>query len=307
VLTTATASPIQGESVHLTLNGKETCTATTDIAGKATCSLTPTEAAASYALTASFAGDTTRSPDLLATTGSSTFTVTLEETALAYTGPTSAVIGQPLTLAGRLTTDDPTAGQGLGGRTVTLTLGSGATAQSCSGATSPAGVVSCTIASVAQTPGLLPIAAAFAGDSFYRAASTTSTADVFVPPATGAFVIGDRATGYLKPAKSVTFWGSQWIKDNPLTGGSAPSAFKGFADSPTTITCGSTWRSRPGNSSAPPPAIPGLIQVLVSGKITTSGSVVTGMIVHIVIVQVDKGYGSDPGHVGTGKIVATVC
>ena len=41
----------------------------------------------------------------------------------------------------------------------------------------------------------------------------------------------------------VTFWGSQWARDNPLSGGSAPSSFKGFASqsSPMPPRCGGTW------------------------------------------------------------------
>ena len=82
-----TAAPVQGEPVQLILNGKEACRGTTDSTGTASCSLTPLEAVGPYALSGSFAGDTGRSPALLASSGSNTFTVTPEEAALAYTGP----------------------------------------------------------------------------------------------------------------------------------------------------------------------------------------------------------------------------
>ena len=39
-------------------------------------------------------------------------------------------------------------------------------------------------------------------------------------------------------------------------------AFKGFADSPTSITCGAGGSTRPGNSALPPPTLPSRIQVL---------------------------------------------
>ncbi len=60
VLTDAnTNAPIADESVTLTLNGTETCTATTDATGTASCPITPGEAAATYTLAGSFGGDTT--------------------------------------------------------------------------------------------------------------------------------------------------------------------------------------------------------------------------------------------------------
>ena len=40
---------------------------------------------------------------------------------------------------------------------------------------------------------------------------------------------------------------------------------------------------------------------------TKQGSTISGTILHIVVVQVDPGYGPDPGHAGTGTIVATIC
>ena len=67
--------------------------------------------------------------------GSANFVVTLEETALTYTGATTAQNGQPVVLSGLLTTDDPGPGAGIAGRTVTFTLGTGSSAQTCSGTT----------------------------------------------------------------------------------------------------------------------------------------------------------------------------
>jgi uncharacterized repeat protein (TIGR01451 family) len=300
---TNTASPIAGKAVTLTLDGAESCSATTDATGKASCSVTPGEAAGSYPLTAAFAGDS----GYQAATGSSTFAVTLEETGLTYTGATSAVDGQPVTLSGVLTTDDPAAGTGLSGKTVTFMLGSGATAQSCSGTTGSDGSVSCVIASVAQTPGAVPVAAGFAGDSYFRPASAATTVDVFAPLATGAFVIGDVSAGSPTAGTAVTFWGAQWAKNNAFSRGRAPADMKGFADSPASAACDGTWTTRPGNDSSPPANLPAQIEVLVTSSVAKSGSTISGNIAHIVLVQVDPGYGPDPGHAGTGTIVATVC
>ena len=82
---------------------------------------------------------------------------------------------------------------------------------------------------------------------------------------------------------------------------------KGFANSPTALTCGSTWTTTTGNSSAPPATLPGRINVIVSSKVTQSGSKISGNIVHIVTVQVNPGYANDPGHRGTGSIVGIIC
>jgi hypothetical protein len=300
---TSDSSPVAGKSVTLTLNGVENCTAITDATGKASCPITPGEAAGTYTLAGSFAGDS----DFLTSSGSANFVVTLEETALSYTGDTSSVNGQPMTLSAELTTDDPAAGAPLGGKLITFTLGSGATAQACNGATLASGTASCSIASVVQTPGTVAVAASFAGDSFYLPASASSSVDVFAPTAAGAFVIGDNSAGSPTIGKAVYFWGSQWSKSNSLSGGRAPSAMKGFADNPLSITCGSTWTTHAGSSSSPPASIPNQIAVIVSNNISKSGSTISGTIVHIAIVQVAPGYAAAPGHVGTGTIVSKVC
>ena len=180
VLTNAnSAAPVGGQPVVFTLNGAETCTGTTDGTGTATCQLTPKEAAGTYTLSASFVGDS----DFLASSGSADFVVTHEETALSYTGATSAVNGQSVTLSGVLSTDDP-AGAGVAGRTVTFTLGGGSTAQTCAGTTSASGAASCVVAAVAQAPGAVAVAASFAGDAFYQPASSpAATVTVTAPTA----------------------------------------------------------------------------------------------------------------------------
>ena len=167
---TDSAGPVSGQTVVFTLDGTETCSATTNSAGTASCAITPGEAAGSYPVTASFAGD-------LADLGSSataTYTVTHEETTLVYTGPTKAANGQPLTLSGTLKQDGTSP---IAGRTVTFTLGSGAAAQSCSGTTGANGSASCTIASVNQPASStsVPVTAVFAGDAFYQPAAASAT------------------------------------------------------------------------------------------------------------------------------------
>ncbi len=137
----------------------------------------------------------------------------------------------------------------------------------------------------------------------YAREKLTSTPPAY--EATG-FVIGDLNAVV---GQSVTFWGASWSKENSLSGGSASSSFKGFANSPSTDppTCDGTWMSDPGNSSGPPSSVPELISVIVASSITKSGSTISGDITKIAIVQTDPGYQGDPGHPGTGTVTALIC
>ena len=47
--------------------------------------------------------------------------------------------------------------------------------------------------------------------------------------------------------------------------------------------------------------------MLVTDKISKSGSALSGNIVKIIVVKTDSGYAANPRHKGTGKIVATFC
>ena len=88
LIDTYTSAGTANEPVTLTLNGKESCSGTTNASGIVSCSITPGEPAGTYSLTATFLGDTTPWPHLGASTGSNSFVVTHEETALSYTGAT---------------------------------------------------------------------------------------------------------------------------------------------------------------------------------------------------------------------------
>jgi len=107
----------------------------------------------------------------------------------------------------------------------------------------------------------------------------------------------------------VSFWGAQWAKDNILTGGDAPSSFKGFADTPSSKppACGGTWTSSSGNSSSPVDSLPAYMGTAVSSSITKNGNTISGNITKIVVVVTAPGYASNPGHAGTGTIIATYC
>jgi PKD repeat protein len=121
----------------------------------------------------------------------------------------------------------------------------------------------------------------------------------------GGFVIGD---GNSANNTAVTFWGAQWAKSNSLSGGPAPSSFKGFEDSAAPPVCHTAWTTDPGNSTPPPSGpLPSYMGVIVSSSITQSGSTISGNTPDIVVVRTNSGYAPDPGHAGTGTVVAQVC
>jgi hypothetical protein len=134
----------------------------------------------------------------------------------------------------------------------------------------------------------------------------TCTTLVFAfAPGGGSFVIGD---GNYALGTDVQFWGAQWWKRNSLTLGPAPASFKGFAERPATPTCGAIWSTDPGNSPPPPAGpLPTYMGVIVSSGITKFGPVIVGDTLHIVVVRTDRGYKPNPGHAGTGTVVARVC
>ncbi len=214
---TVTGQPISGEPVTLQLDGNEMCTATTDSTGTASCSVTPSEPAATYPLTGSFAGDTALPLELILSKGSSNFVVTLEETALNYTGPTIATNGQPLTVSGVLTSDGPGGGP-IVGRSVSFQLGSGASAQTCNALTNTTGTAACTIASVSQSPGPIPVTDNFAGDAYYQTASASSTVNLpegthlTVSPTTGTYNGSTPISGTL-----VNTYTNQPVPGEPVT------------------------------------------------------------------------------------------
>jgi len=289
-LTDSHGSPIAGETVTLTL-GSQHCTATTDANGKASCTITISQPAGTYAITASFAGD----GGYLASQATGTFTVVSSATVVHVASVPPVLVGSTVSLGGTLLAG----GSPLPGKTLTLSLGS----QSCTGTTSVTGAASCSV--TASGPlGPTPVKAAFAGDATYKPASATGSTYVYaLTPGGGSFVVGDKTdTG------SVTFWGAQWSKLNSLSGTPAPDSFKGFALYPSTPQCGVPWSTDPGNS-APPPAgpLPAYMAVIVTSAAAKAGPTIFGNTVAIVIVQTNAGYKNDPGHAGTGTVVATLC
>jgi hypothetical protein len=87
--------------------------------------------------------------------------------------------------------------------------------------------------------------------------------------------------------------------------------FAGFEDNALGLPpeCGptATWTTDPGNSTPPPATVPDVMGVIVSSHVDQNGSVISGDIKEIVIVQNDPGYAPSPGHAGTGTVLAIAC
>ena len=286
-------TPIPGMPLSFAL-GSQSCGGTTNGGGVATCSISPSLAAGTYPLTVSFAGTSL----LHASSASASFNVTHEETALAYSGDTIVAQGGTAHLVAGLREDGQAA---IAGRTVSFTLGSGASTQSCVAATDVSGIAACSIAGVNQPLGPGTVSAVFNGDSFYQAASASVASMTFAFLRAGAFVVSNQAAA----GKSVTFWSSQWAGLNALN--DVPSSFKGFAGAVPAAGCGSAWFSRPGDSATPPASLPAYMAVIVTTSVGKTGSTISGNTTAMVIVKTDSGYAPDPGHPGTGTVVATAC
>ena len=295
---TSPTTPLANQSVSFNL-GSQTCSGLTDQAGSAACTLVPNQAAGTVPLTATFS-PTATSP-FRGSSAASSFTITLEETATQYTGPTLIANSRGVTLSAALKEDGAVP---IPGRTVTLTQGTGLGAQSCTGLTDATGTAGCAIAGVSQALGPDGVFASFAGDGFYSPASSTGTTLVFEFLTSGSFVVGDN--GALAGAP-VTFWGAQWATLNPLSSGQAPASFKGFANTLSSANCGTSWSTDTGNSSNAPASVPSFMAVAVASSVSQSGSVVSGNAPRIVIVQTNPGYAPDPAYPGTGTSVAVLC
>ena len=296
-LTDALASaPLSGQTLNLSV-GTDNCNDVTDALGIAECSVVLTQVPGAYIATASFAG--TSQYD--ASTDSASFVIKKETTILTYTGPTLIANGLPITLSGVLTEDD---GPFVQGRTVNFVLGSGGSAQTCSGVTNASGLASCTIALVNQPLGPGTVSDSFAGDAFYLRKAHRPTRSCSNGPS-GNFVISNGNSGV---GVKASFVRSQWESANSVSGGNAPPAFKGFAGIPAgPTTCGGRFNASPGNSTPPPDSVPSFTPMLVTSSVIKNGDTIMGTKPSIVVVQTNPGYGPAPGHAGTAQVVAVLC
>jgi hypothetical protein len=231
--------------------------------------------------------------------------------------PKSVVAGQP-TKCTATVTDTATSGQTTPTGTVSFkTSGAGSfNSASCKLSTVSASSASC---AVTYTPGSTPanpvrtdtITATYEGDTTHESSKGMTTVPVISPTALarGSFVIGDKnaVVGKGVTFSDVEWWGSNWWKLNSLSGGPAPPAFKGFAESSSSPpACGESWTTNTGNNSGPPPTVPEYMEVIAASKITQSGSTIKGNTPKLAVVKTNPGYLPDPGHKGTGKVVAVI-
>lgn len=282
--------PLADASVTLTLAGGETCTVRTDAAGIASCQKRVDADAGPDAITATYAGATAYLPS----STTATLNVSATRTAIALAPVVPTLRGASVHLSAFLLSTQTL--RPLADKEVTLSFGS----QSCTDTTNVLGLADCTIGVVTAPVGLATVTAAFAGDAGANAATDTRQAIVYaLAPGDCWFVVGDRDVDGGK----VNFWGAQWWKNNHLSRSSSDSSFKGFA----TSRAGSTWTSKPGNSSSPPNGpLPAYMAVIVSSSMSKSGSTISGDVVRVVVVRTDAGYDANPGHAGTGTVVATL-
>jgi hypothetical protein len=286
-------------------------TATDNGDGTLTISGTPTADPNTYTATISVDDHHHLSP----VTQQVSITINKEEASVSSTSALQVLAsGSSVNLSATLT--DPDGGAPIAGRSVSIALGSGASAVSCTGTTDASGVATCAVIPTTALLGPQPITDSFAGDTDYLAATPYAQSGlVFSFLKAGTFVLGDktaRTALSTSPSPTVTWWGAQWYKLNALlSGATPPSAMKGFgatlnAEPPA---CGGSYTTLTGNSPPPPPAssIPSYMGVVVSSKVTMSGSTVSGDVNSIVVVKTNGGYRPDPQYPGTGTVVATYC
>jgi len=225
------------------------------------------------------------------------------DAAIAAVCATPAVSGQ--TFSGPVTSvTDANPNAAASDFTATISWGDGSSsAGTVSGPTGGPFTVSGTHVYAAPGPYTITVTVTDDGGS---TASSSCPVLVFGTSMGGNFVIGDQDSTVGTP---VTFWGAQWAKINGLSGGPAPRSFKGFEDSPGSVAaCGINWTTDPGNSTPPPDGpLPSFMAVIVSSSVSMSGSTISGDTMHVVVVRTNPGYDSNPGHRGTGTVVASVC
>ena len=147
------------------MNGTQTCTATTNASGVASCTVTPNEPGGSYTLTGSFGGDTTTtSRSCCPSTGTSTF---MENKATDHRDVHREHLHHERELARPVGHADRATGRRCPGQTVTFTVGTGSSAQKCSGTTNSAGNVSCSICMFNQSASPLPVTVTYGGNTYY--------------------------------------------------------------------------------------------------------------------------------------------
>jgi hypothetical protein len=174
----STAAGISGDTLTFALapaSTDQTCTATTDTSGNASCTINSVSApTGTRTLRVSFGGDGTYPANQTDT--SVTVTPGYADT-LSYTGPGTIVDQNDVVVTANISDANTLAG--LSGESVTLTLAPALSNQSCTGVSDGSGNVSCTITDVSSADdGSRTLRVSFAGDGTYPANQVDSTVSV---------------------------------------------------------------------------------------------------------------------------------
>jgi hypothetical protein len=236
---------VPNAALTLTL-GSQSCPATTDASGHASCTVTINQDPGSYTAGANYAGD----PAYNAASGSNSFTISQEESSLSYTGPLTSHYHDPFTAYATLV--DPEDGNApIAGKTVVFTLGVGDT---CSAKTDATGTASCPI--TPNQTGPQNLVASFAGDTDYLASSDTKSFSITPEETTltytGPTVILASASGATLTATMV----EDGSNDNDSDGGSpAPNPSETVTLSIGSQSCTGTTDPITGNVQCTIPSI----------------------------------------------------
>jgi adhesin/invasin len=180
VLKDGAGNVLPNQKVSLAFGSQSCSNLTTDATGSVSCLVTTPApgTAGGYTPTASYAKTTNYG----ASTGAGSFIV-IAPTTLTYTGDTTATRGGTTTLKGLL--KDGFTGGVLAGQPITWTLGTGATAQTCTATTDATGLASCTVTNT-QLPSATPypVAGSFGGSTYYLQSAATGNLTVSTSPLT---------------------------------------------------------------------------------------------------------------------------
>lgn len=278
----STQNGVYGVPVTFQLGGAS-CSTLSQFGGAASCSLTPVNGAGWYWLTVTAAD----SGAWLGSSGSASFWIGKEETVLSSFAVPANALASSVPVSATLTEDGQTP---ISGAWVSFSIGGA----SCTTTTSASGVAACSINASSQATGPATVTAYFGGDAKYKPASASGSVLLYAFPSSGMFVIGDQANH-----NDVRFYDAQWATYNPMSGGSGPKSFKGYANSVN----GSTFSALPGGTVTPPASVPSYMGVIVTGKVNEANGVITGNVEYIAIVHVNV-YVATVGGSGHGSLVS---
>jgi hypothetical protein len=195
----------------LTASALQTCTATTNGSGVASCTLSNLTGGG-WTLRVSFAGDNTYGPRTISSS------INVFPGTLAYTGPTT-IAGTSATVSASFLAG----GQPVVGRQVSFTFAPNTPSarQTCSASTNSAGTASCSLSNL--TAGSWYLQVSFAGDSQFNATSVTTSVTATPPTLSYSGASNFFGVGATSVTASFTA-GSQGVSGKQLTFTFAPNS-----------------------------------------------------------------------------------